>query len=210
MISQTPFLLVGITPAPFMSEQQKLVNQLFQQGLDYLYIRSRENKASGWEQVLEQIDPVYYSRLLLPANAPAGAAGGRFVRHHREAERLHGQAVLPEAGKLYSTSIHSLDKLPELAGRYSLVFYSPVFASLSKAGYGPKLAWGELEKQLAGLPQQEGSPALLGLGGISVANIDRVQAAGFAGAAVLGSLWQAADPVRALAEMQARIRKGPS
>lgn len=210
MHSLSPFLLVGITPEPFLPAQQKLVNRLFQQGLDYLYIRSRENDGAAWEQVLEQIDPLYFSRLLLPANAPADAAGEGFVRHHREAERLSGQALATEPGKRYSTSIHRLENLPELAGRYSLVFYSPVFTSISKAGYKPQTTWEVLEKQLASLPQQEGGPALLGLGGIHAANVDRVQGAGFAGAAVLGALWQAASPERGLAEIQARVRKGPS
>ncbi|MGV3639603.1 MAG: hypothetical protein ACO1NZ_03730, partial [Adhaeribacter sp.] len=164
-----------------------------------------ETEGAAWEQVLAQIDPLYYSRLLLPANAPADVAGGGFVRHHREAERLSGQALAPEPGKRYSTSIHRLENLPELAGRYSLIFYSPVFASISKAGYRPQTTWEELVEELASLPQQEGGPALLGLGGINAANIDRVQGAGFAGAAVLGALWQAASPERALNVIKLRI-----
>jgi thiamine-phosphate pyrophosphorylase len=205
MHSPQPFLLIGITPAPFEPTQQKLVNRLFGQGLDYLYIRSGEKDAASWEQVLEQIDPVFHSRLLLPANAPVEAAGGQYIRHIREAERLQGQSQLPEPGKLYSTSVHHLHQVQGLGDRYNLAFYSPVFPSISKAGYRPQLSWVDLLRQMAGLPQ-EGRPRLIGLGGISAANIGQVQAAGFAGAALLGALWQAPCPERALAEIQAQIR----
>jgi len=207
MHSSQPFLLIGITPELFQPKQQKQVNRLFEQGLDYLYIRSRENDAAAWEQVLAEIDPRFYSRLLLPVNAPVGTAGEPFVRHIREAERQQGLVPRPEPGRPYSTSLHHLQEVPALAGRYRLAFYSPVFASISKAGYGPQLTWEELKQQMEGLPLQEGGPCLVGLGGICAENIDQVQEAGFAGAALLGALWQAACPKQALAEIQARVRK---
>ena len=206
MNSPQPFLLIGISPEPFRPEQQKLVNSLFQQGLDYLYIRSRESDSGRWRQILEEIDPVFYSRLLLPANAPAEAAGGQYIRHIREAERQAGGQAETGAAKLYSSSIHRLAALPELRGTYKFVFYSPVFPSISKAGYKPLLDLPEIERQMAGLRKEGGMPRVIGLGGVCAGNIRHLQAAGFQGAALLGALWQASGAERALAEIQASLR----
>jgi thiamine monophosphate synthase len=48
-------------------------------------------------------------------------------------------------------------------------------------------------------------PPVLALGGVAAENIDLLPAVGFAGAAVLGSIWQGADPVAALRQLQTAI-----
>lgn len=201
------FLLFGITPGQLSPQQLSRLNDLFQHGLDYLYIRSEAADAATWNRLLGAVDPVFYDRLLLPGNAPVQAADGKYIRHVRERERAKelGQEACAPAAR--STSIHQLAMVPLLAGLYDYVFYSPLFPSISKPGYSPQLGLQAAARQLAGLRQKtRPQPRIIGLGGVQAANIARVKAAGFQGAALLGALWQSPCPLQALAEIRSAIR----
>ncbi len=78
------------------------------------------------------------------------------------------------------------------------MFLSPVFDSISKEGYASAFDLAEAQGFLQKLAKRPGHrPSVLALGGIESGNIAAVQQAGFAGAAVLGSVWGSADPVAA-------------
>jgi thiamine-phosphate pyrophosphorylase len=204
MPPEKEFLLFGITPEVLSPLQLSQVNDLFQEGLDYLYIRSEATTAASWYPLLEKINPAYHSRLLLPGNALA-LAGSKYLRHIREKERpLRWSGVAPPQ-PFFSTSIHDLSVVSQLAGLYRYVFYSPLFPSISKPGYLPQLNLSTVACQLAGLQHKSLElPGIIGLGGVNAANIAQVIAAGFQGAALLGALWQSENPVEALSE----IKKG--
>ena len=72
------------------------------------------------------------------------------------------------------------------------MFLSPVFDSISKAGYSSAFAPDEL--QAAG---KEGliDKRVIGLGGIDESNIRRIKELGFGGAAILGGLWKHFNPL---------------
>ena len=112
MPPEKEFLLFGITPEVLSPLQLSQVNDLFQEGLDYLYIRSE----AAWHPLLEKIDPAYHPRLLLPGYVPGGAAGSKYLRHIREKERplCHMEGVRSQP--CFSTSIHDLSVVPQLAG----------------------------------------------------------------------------------------------
>jgi thiamine-phosphate pyrophosphorylase len=203
---QQQFLLFGITPGQPSPFQLTQINDLFRQGLDYLYIRSEARDAATWDKLLAGVEPDFYSRLLLPGNAPADAAGGRYIRHLRERERAGRLGEKIGAPMVFSTSVHQLAMVPQLAAFYDFVFYSPVFPSISKPGYQPQLGLETIARQLADLRRTAGQqPCIIGLGGVHAGNIGRVKAAGFHGAALLGALWQSDSPLQALAEIKSRI-----
>ena len=202
MHPEKEFLLFGITPEVLSPLQLSQVNDLFQEGLDYLYIRSEATTAASWYPLLEKIDPAYHPRLLLPGNAPA-LAGSKYLRHIREKERplCHVEGVRSQP--CFSTSIHDLSVVPQLAGHYKYVFYSPLFPSISKPGYLPQLSLSAVAFQLAGLQQKaRGLPGIIGLGGVNATNIAQVKAAGFQGAALLGALWQSGSPAENLVNVK--------
>ncbi len=123
---------------------------------------------------------------------------GTVGQHWKEADRM---AALPTE-QAFSTSVHALTDWPLLAGRVELVYYSPVFASISKPGYGPVQSIDAVARQIAHIRQQTDKlPLLIGLGGVQTNTIRRVQDAGFDGAAVLGTLWQDPDPVAVVQEL---------
>ena len=199
MHPEEEFLLFGITPAFLSSLQLSQVNDLFQEGLDYLYIRSE----AAWHPLLEKIDPAYHPRLLLPGYVPGGAAGSKYLRHIREKERPLCQVEGGRSQSFFSTSIHDLSVVAQLAGHYTYVFYSPLFPSISKPGYLPQLSLSAVAFQLAGLQQKARDlPGIIGLGGVNATNIAQVKAAGFQGAALLGALWQSGSPAENLVKIK--------
>jgi len=122
--------------------------------------------------------------------------GGLHLTGRQRAATQRRPALLP--GQSLSTSFHTLAEISRCRRRYDYVFLSPIFDSISKTGYASNFDLADLEAVLPALATRPGHrPAVLALGGIAAQNIGLVQQAGFAGAAVLGAVWQHADPVAA-------------
>lgn len=120
--------------------------------------------------------------------------------HHHGAEALeygfHGLHLRPAAwetvraerrydGLTKSVSCHRWEET-EAFPEADYVFLSPVFDSISKAGY--KAAF-DLERLSEKLKSSLRRTPVVALGGIKCGNIRRVREAGFDGAAVLGAVW---------------------
>ncbi|RYC71700.1 thiamine phosphate synthase [Spirosoma sordidisoli] len=196
-MSAPSFLLVGITDGSPQSQDIPTLAALLANGLDFLYWRSAVQEASP-----DRLPPDKQASVLLSASRP-DAVRPPFRWHVKEADRqwLTGREAAP-----FSTSIHHLSEWANLAGRVSMVFYSPVFASISKPGYGPSVSLDTIGRQLLALREQHTQlPLLIGLGGITAKNVALVRQAGFDGAALMGGLWQQPDPVGALTEIKASV-----
>ncbi|MBO9637556.1 MAG: thiamine phosphate synthase [Siphonobacter aquaeclarae] len=176
------FLLVAITEDEGLSPE--LVQRLFESGLDYLYWRS-----AAPTDALSSLPAAYVSRILVARETPIP-----FLRHSKEQER-------DAKSHSFSTSIHRLFDWPGLSA--DMVFFSPVFPSISKPGYGPTAPLAETAAEISRIRQEiPVLPLLIALGGVTPANVRMLVAAGFDGAAVMGTLWQAPDPVAALRALQ--------
>ena len=95
-------------------------------------------------------------------------------------------------------SLHSLQDLQLDLSGLDYVFLSPIFDSISKQGYSAAF---EAEALAAAL--QTARCPVIALGGISTQNIPIAASLGFAGVAVLGSIWHGPDPV---AEFRSLLR----
>ena len=191
------FQLVGITPDILSEAQWAMVPDLFAAGLSYLYVRQTASEPLRQRLTDDALTP-FQSKILVPFPM----ATGQFGRHWKEADRV---AASP-AERAFSTSVHAITDWPTLAGRIELVYYSPVFASVSKPGYGPTMSIDETARQIRHIRQQADElPLLIGLGGVQAETIRQVQDAGFDGAAVLGTLWQRSDPVAVVQKLLAKL-----
>ncbi|GAB3255655.1 hypothetical protein GCM10027347_16940 [Larkinella harenae] len=187
------FQLIGITPSVLPDQFWNLIPALFHAGLSYLYVRQPDSAELRRQLESETLRP-YQTQLLL--TFPWSDTD--FQLHWKETTRQQA----PSGNRAFSTSIHDLTHWPALAGRVEMVFYSPIFPSISKPGYGPTLTLDEQVNQLATLRRStESLPKLIGLGGIQSKNIAQVQRAGFDGAAVLGALWESPNPVQAVRQL---------
>ncbi|PKK37507.1 hypothetical protein BWI96_06490 [Siphonobacter sp. SORGH_AS_0500] len=183
------FLCVAITPDSVTD--QNIIEELWSEGLDYLYWRKTD--------VLTQPPPIHHSnKILLASSQPTS-----YLWHLKEKD----QQVLPVNQRAFSTSIHQLSDWPLWTNKVDLVFYSPVFESISKPGYGPVLSLTAIEYQLKKLRSEgENLPKIVALGGVHQGNIAAVQRSGFDGAALMGSLWNNENPANALRELRQQLK----
>jgi thiamine-phosphate pyrophosphorylase len=100
-----------------------------------------------------------------------------------------------------STSRHELRMLKEATGRFDSVFYGPVFPSISKRGYGQAVRADEAE--LSEFLRTQRRTQVLAIGGVTAERLERCEELGFDGAAVLGAVWESADPWAAWTEIAA-------
>jgi thiamine-phosphate pyrophosphorylase len=95
----------------------------------------------------------------------------------------HFPQVVAHSARFLSCPCHSIQQAREVSG-VDYLFLSPIFNSISKAGYSSTFTPEELSLQLPSI-----STPTVALGGICRQNIGQLRAWGFAGAAVLGDLW---------------------
>jgi thiamine-phosphate pyrophosphorylase len=165
------------------------------------------------EKDLSADDQVALARTLLPA-----------ARRHRARLTLHGDAALAKAcgadgvhlpsgsdparsrallgaGMLIGVSIHTVTEAEAIdPGTVDYAVAGPAFETASKPGYGPEIG----RKGLAEIARAARVP-VLAIGGINVARVAEVLAAGPAGVAVMGGVMRAADPGQAMKALLATV-----
>jgi thiamine-phosphate pyrophosphorylase len=101
-----------------------------------------------------------------------------------------------------STSFHDLGGLLKSTTNYSYVFLSPIFDSISKLGYKNRF---NSETLLAAIKKSQYE--LIALGGVDEQHIQQVKDMGFAGCAVLGSVWMSGNPVEKFKTIQSLCKE---
>jgi thiamine-phosphate pyrophosphorylase len=165
------------------------------------------------EKDLSADDQVALARTLLPA-----------ARRHGARLTVHGDATLAKAcgadgvhlpsggdparsrallgtGMLIGVSIHTVTEAEAIdPGVVDYAIAGPAFETASKPGYGPEIG----RKGLAEIARAARVP-VLAIGGINVARVAEVLAAGPAGIAVMGSVMRAADPGQVMKALLATV-----
>lgn len=90
----------------------------------------------------------------------------------------------------HSTSVHNIDDFNDLKHSYNYTFLSPIFPSISKPNYFPKINHFKTLKQRTNFDTK-----LVALGGISPENIQHALESGFDNVALLGTLWNSSNPI---------------
>jgi thiamine-phosphate pyrophosphorylase len=197
--------LVVISPEQADPRECEVLGELFVAGLERYHLRKPTWSREQLERWIRTLPSAWYPRIVLH-------------QHHELVETLRlggchwrddGAAPLRPARdeKIASRSCHDLATLRASLGHYDSVFFGPVFPSLSKAGHGPAAdaAFDEISSLLANRTPAERRTAVLALGGITANTAPRAVALGFDGVAVLGAIWQAADPVAAFTEIHSSL-----
>jgi thiamine-phosphate pyrophosphorylase len=173
--------LIVISSETVFAGEATALNRLFERGMNLLHLRKPQASEKDLHTLLSQIDERFHERIVL---------------HDRfsllDTFRLRGvhlnrrNPVRPERKGLFvSRSCHSLEEL-KTAGEYDCVFLSPVFDSISKAGYLHAFSRETLlSAKAAGWINRK----VIALGGISPDTLPLAAAYGFGGVAVLGALW---------------------
>lgn len=199
---------VVISPEHDDPREVAILAQLFAAGLDRYHVRKPHASLPQLESWLRALPTAWHSRLALHQHHALVATlnlGGVHWRDPGTPPPSRPASPDPALGRsgFASRSCHDLATLRAALGRYDAVFFSPVFPSLSKPGHapGPDASFDELAALLARRTADERRTAVLALGGITAETAPRALGLGFDGVAVLGAIWQAADPRRAFLEL---------
>lgn len=184
--------LIVITWPDFILNEAELLQILFEEGLEFLHLRKPGADALQIRQLLEAISPKWYSRIILHDHySLVEEFRLRGVHLNQRNKSLLGTRIP------FSCSCHSFQEVirfrPAVSG---YLFVSPVYDSISKAGYQGAFTEPEIQQAIdSGIIASD----VIALGGISPHHIDQLRSWHFGGAAVLGALWkpylQTNDPI---------------
>jgi thiamine-phosphate pyrophosphorylase len=102
-------------------------------------------------------------------------------------------------------SVHSVDEIHANAPYVDYFHFGPVFATASKAAYGPPQGLKKLADAVAASAAVQ--RPLIAVGGIDPVNAQAVIDSGAAGIAVIGAVMRASDPRAAAATLLERITR---
>lgn len=189
------FELMLITPEGDYPEESSWVNRLFGEGLGTLHLRKPGWEAERLLRYLDKIDPHFHSRIMLhhdPTLLDITALKG----FHYRCTDLPTQ----KPDWMLSCSTHSWQEFMQVSKEVDYAFISPFFDSISKEGY-------RANGSLKAIPEQADKRKAVALGGINAGNMEQLRRLGLKGAAVLGTIWQAADPLEAYRKLSIKAEE---
>ncbi|GAA3980057.1 thiamine phosphate synthase [Hymenobacter antarcticus] len=196
-----------ISPPAAVADETELVGEMLAAGLARFHLRKPAWEPAAIADYLARLPVRHLTRVVVhgqPSLVREFRLGGLHLTAAARAACRRRPLLLP--GQTLSTSFHHLAELREHRRHYDYVFLSPIFDSLSKLNYPAAFTIEALTKALAALRGRAGyGPQVMALGGIDEHRLAAVRQAGFAGAAVLGSVWQSADPVAAVGRLQSIV-----
>lgn len=183
-------MILVITPETMIQNETEVINQMFQEGLDLLHIRKPKISREEMKNFLYRIDEEFYPQLVLHGYGDLGKDHHISRLHFREAERNAGIYKSHIGKNILSTSVHDMETYNALGKEWEYSFFSPVFPSISKKGYGVDSSLIEELKY-----RSNEWVKLIALGGINEDNICKVFDNGADGAALLGAVWNSDQPL---------------
>ena len=185
-------------PGEFPGEHQ-VAAELLSAGLWRFHLRKPHWPVERLREWVRAFPEQLCKRLVVHAHATLAAElrlGGVHLRTEQQKEKNR-----PE-GLGVSTSCHSFGELVAGAKGAAYATLGPIFPSISKENYTPQRTLEEYAVIIQHWQATEGRCPLLALGGISPSNVAQTRALGFDGVAVVGTIWQAENPLKAFRQLQ--------
>ncbi len=179
--------LILITTPTYFVEEDKILTSLFEEGLDILHLRKPDTPPVYAERLLTLIPEKFHKRIVVH--------GHFYLKEEYKLKGIHLNQRNPNAPYNYSghlsCSCHSIEEVKQKKPGCDYVFLSPVFDSISKAGYASAFSPEQLRAaDKAGIIDRR----VIALGGIDESNNRSLKDMGFGGAAILGGLWEKFNP----------------
>ncbi|AMQ00032.1 Thiamine monophosphate synthase [Pedobacter cryoconitis] len=193
--------LIAVTRPDYFQGEGKLINALFEAGLQLLHLRKPENDETRFMRLMLEINPDYYRAISIHQHHElANMFSIRRLHYPEKLWKLTSQqkkTALFAAGFHLSRSVHQWGP-PADTAFLDYVFFGPVFNSISKVGYQSIV---ERNFYLSAVPQ---GLKVFGIGGVNADLFQELQRMNFDGAAVLGALWN--HPSGALKEFEKMLK----
>ncbi|MDW8850357.1 thiamine phosphate synthase [Flavobacterium sp. MMLR14_040] len=185
--------MIVITNPSFVTDEIKIIESLFEEGLSLLHIRKPGFSEMEMAQFIHQIKLEFRSKLALHNHHELAEDFGINRIHFSETDRksIFNYCARFLKSYRYTTSTHSIEDFNALENDFEYAFLSPVFKSISKEDYYPK------ENLFAALKSRTNhSTKCIALGGIDSKNIEKPLKNGFDDVALLGTIWNNENPVK--------------
>lgn len=174
--------LIVVTAPTFFVEEDKIITELFEEGLDILHLRKPETPAMYAERLLTLIPEKYHRRIVTHEHF--------YLKEEFKLMGIHLNSRNPKEPHDYSghisTTCHTIEEVKNKKHFYDYLFLSPVFDCITKEGVSS--AFSALELRQASKEHIIDSK-VLALGGITPENILQIKDYGFGGAVIMGDLW---------------------
>ena len=187
MKKKIPIMVLISSPRLRRGEASDL-EEMFDCGLERLHLRKPDHSAKDVAKILDKLPEKYLKRVVLHRVPELLGKYPLAGYHHSSKEKL-----LDVAGSC-SRSFHKISNLCENKEKLDYSFFGPVYNSISKQGYGPKVSIDSIREYFA----LENRPPVFALGGIRRNKVRNLLEIGFSGVALLGAVWGSKDPVHAL------------
>ena len=192
-----PPLAILISGASIRENEPSVLSDLFELGLERLHLRKPDCKPTEVANLLSQIPKAYHQKIVLHRFPELLKDYDLAGYHHFSGERLR------ECNGTRSRSLHKIEELNNLDEPLDYCFFGPVYQSISKKGYVPKVSLPELGGILYNLKKsKEKTPLIYALGGVRRRKVPELFNLGFDGVTLLGSIWGKKDPVSAFERYQ--------
>ncbi len=172
-----------------------LIEQLLIDKSLVFHLRKPEKSCEELTEFLRHLSPKFYRQIVLHSHhnllKKYNFKGVHFTEINRQ--KLSNEALvlmvktLQKKGLTVSFSLHSLEAIEQLSCTADYVFLSPIFQSISKADYPSAFS---VESLTHFFENRQSSVPVLALGGVCNDNIEIIQAIGFQGYALMGSVWK--------------------
>jgi len=187
-----PPLAILITSSSTNSGESGVLTDLFEAGLERLHLRKPDSSPAEVAKLLDSIPKKHHEKIVVhrfPELLNEFSLGGYHL--------YSGESLIKTQGTI-SRSLHSLDELKNISEPLDYCFFGPVYESISKKGYVPKVSMPELGATLHTFKKAKiKRPLVYALGGVRRRKIPELFNLGFDGVTLLGSIWGKRDPVAA-------------
>lgn len=195
--------LILISPPDPFPDEPRLVARILEKLPVTLHLRKPGQGTAQIAGYLNQVPAALHPRIMVHGHEELLMCFNLGGIHFTEKERL---ARLRRIRRLrqehpdgcISSAFHRIADIPDHDGLFDYIFLSPIFDSISKAGYQAAFDHEALKRFLF-----RTGHAVIALGGIDERRLDAAASLGFKGAAVLGAIWQAPDPMTAAGRLWA-------
>ena len=183
--------VIVITMPEMFPGEADMVNTLFANGMQRLHLRKLGASEQEMAEWIGRIDLPFRQRIIVHDHhrllRTMGLGGIHLNARNPEAPAWFSAERQKRRSVTLSRSCHSLEEIAQWKGVCDYLFLSPIFDSISKGGYTSAFT---RETLLQAYHDGLFSKPVYALGGVSADNIRSIYDYGFAGAAVIGSLWQ--------------------
>ena len=202
-------LIVVSPPDPFPGEP-RLTARILEKLPVTLHLRKPGQTTEQIVDYLKQVPVALHPRIMVHGHEELLTCFNLGGIHFTEKARLAGLRRIRRLRQerpdtCISSAFHRIADIPDQDGLFDYIFLSPIFDSISKAGYRAAFDHNTLKRFLS-----RTGHAVIALGGIDAQRLDAAASLGFNGAAVLGAIWQAPDPLAAAGRLWATCLKSTS